>query len=569
MSTNLRRVFFSVILLIAFISACAPGATPTTPIPTKTPVTYTITPSPQPPPKHRIGVRMIDGIGEFYDRVTGEKFIPRGNNYIRLAKQHSPSGETILYHSTFNPGLYDPTRIDETLQRMRSNGYNVVRVFLNNCCRQGSLSDPAGGLSAAYIANVADFLQRAKANGIFVLVTTDSEPSVGGTWSEDFGGYNASYLRRGGILSSTRFWSDFIKALIDQGAPLDAIFAYELRNELFFEANLPPLSLTSRVVSAANGKTYDMASDADKQRMMDENLVNWIDTVRASILEVDPTALVSVGFFWPQAPHPSRIGDPRVIETRPAIWESTADFIDLHLYPGSDLTLQEYVDNFKMAGMEKKPIIMGEFGAARSSYSSAAVAAQALHDWQVDSCQYGFNGWLLWTWDSDEQTDFYNALVDESQINQALAPVNRPDPCQSGALPFFEHNLALGRAVRASRSLPDKPPSNAVDGMTSDWWGAGAGPTQWIEIDLGEPSAIRLIRLVASQSPPGETLHQLWVGPAIEELYLLHTFEGPTADNQVLEFSSETPLEGVRYVRVVTRRSPSWVSWREIEVLAP
>jgi hypothetical protein len=63
---------------------------------------------PQPPFEHRIGIRVVEGVGEYYDRQTGEKFMPRGNNYIRLAEQHSPSGETISYHSTFNLRLYDP-----------------------------------------------------------------------------------------------------------------------------------------------------------------------------------------------------------------------------------------------------------------------------------------------------------------------------------------------------------------------------------------------------------------------------------------------------------------------------
>ena len=76
-----------------------------------------------------------------------------------------------------------------------------------------------------------------------------------------------------------------------------------------------------------------------------------------------------------------RIGDKRLIETRPAIWESSADFIDLHLYPDAGLTLDQFVDNYKMAGMQEKPIIIGEMGAARASYNSAAALAQVLQTW--------------------------------------------------------------------------------------------------------------------------------------------------------------------------------------------
>ena len=36
----------------------------------------------QPQAKHRIGVRQVNGIGEFYNKQTNEKFIPRGTNYV-------------------------------------------------------------------------------------------------------------------------------------------------------------------------------------------------------------------------------------------------------------------------------------------------------------------------------------------------------------------------------------------------------------------------------------------------------------------------------------------------------
>jgi hypothetical protein len=39
-------------------------------------------------------------------------------------------------------------------------------------------------------------------------------------------------------------------------------------------------------------------------------------------------------------------------------------------------------------------------------------------DWQVESCKYGFDGWIFWTWDLTEQPDFFNALRDEGQIEK-------------------------------------------------------------------------------------------------------------------------------------------------------
>jgi hypothetical protein len=576
---SLRMQLAAAALSLLSVAACdrAPEATPSpapTAAPTAEPVEPTSTPALEPPPVHRIGVRVVEGVGEFYDRRTGERFVPRGNNYIRLADQQSASGETFFYHSTFNAGLYDPARAEQALHRMHADGYNVVRVFVNGNCAPGCIGDPAGGLADAYVANVADFLRKAKANDIFVILTTDAEPAtpyyldlLNTTWSQDFGGANTNFLRRGGILVGQEFWQDLIEALLGQGAPLDAILAYALRNELFFETNAGPLNLIAEMVSTGDGLTYDMASAEDRQRMMDENLVLWIDQIRAAILERDPTALVTVGFFPPDQPNPWSSA-PRYIRTGAAIWESSLDFIDLHPYPGG-YGLDKLVENFGLAGMAAKPIIMGEFGAARSTYTSAAATAGALHDWQVVSCEFGFDGWLLWTWDSEEQTDFYNALSDQGQINQALAPANRPDPCRPGEFDFLENNIALGKSVRASRTLPGFPPENAVNGTGDDWWGAGDFAPQWIEIDLGQASTVRLIRLMTSQSPAGETRHQVWVGSAPEQLYLLHTFEGWTADLQALEFRPEAPVSDIRYVRVLTRLSPSWIGWREIEVIAP
>ena len=412
------------------------------------------------PSEHRIGVRLVDGVGEFYDRKTGERFVPRGANYIRLAWQRD-GGSSTFYHSTFNTDAYDPDRAQGFLAELHVLGYNVARVFLNPCCSTG-LSDPSGALSTGYIDNILDFLHKAYANGVYVMFATDAAP--GGKyqelrdagWSADFAGTNFDLLLPSGVQANLVFFRDFAQALIDRGAPLEAIFAYGLRNELFFESNLPPLSMTSGVVRSANGNSYDMASPEDKRRMMDEGLVYFIDQARAAILEVDPTALVTVGFFWPQEPNQARIGDPRFIETRPAIWDSQADFIDLHLYPGVELDLQEYVENYKIDGMASKPIVMAEFGAFTSSYSEVEDAALELQELQIGSCGYGFDGWLLWTWDTAEQPELYTGDTGDGMIGRILAPANRPDPCQPATV------------IEVSFGTPEADGPSVAFGMVSD-----------------------------------------------------------------------------------------------------
>ena len=371
--------------------------------------------------EHRIGVRVVDGAGEFYDRQTGERFVPRGYNYIRL--------EADGWHATLNPGFYDAERADEALGWMQAAGYNVVRILID-CCRAGSnVGSARGGLSDLYLDNVLDFLERARAHQIVVLVVLDLTPAAGGydeMWRSCctyFDDNNLRYLTSGGHQSKRRYIRDFVRALIGHGAPLESIFAFDLNNEMFYDAEIPPLSLVSGRVHTANGRTYDLAIPEDRQRMMDENLVYWIDEMRAAIREIDPTALVTISF-------PAVIGGPRLVRPQVAIEDSTADFVDLHMYLGLGAGLDYYLRSFGVEGDTAKPLLLGEFGAHRRGFPSAEAAAQALRDWHVSTCALGFDGWLMWTFDTDEQTGLYNGLSEGGVIDQALAPMNRPDPCR-------------------------------------------------------------------------------------------------------------------------------------------
>lgn len=123
-----------------------------------------------------------------------------------------------------------------------------------------------------------------------------------------------------------------------------------------------------------------------------------------------------------------------------------------------------------------------------------------------------------------------------------------------------------GIVATASASLPDDPPSAAVDGDRETIWNAGDGPEQWIQLDLGQPRSIAGLRLLVAQSPAGPTVHQVWVGASESELRLAHEFAESTADGQELAWAPAASEEDVRVMRVLTTESPSWVAWREIEV---
>jgi len=385
---------------------------------------------------HQIGVRPTATIAEFFNRNTGNVFVPRGNNYIRLANLTNDSGNLVLAHSTFAVGLYDANRAETALASMQSSGYNIVTIIMEGCC-QGTIGDPAGGLNSAYMANVVDFLQRAKTHAIGVVIASSFLPAFGG-FTQPYGGcypqfddINLVTLSSCGITAVKAYFQDFVQALINASAPMDAIFAYEIWDEHYYYAAKAPLNSTSGTITTANGQTYDMSSQVSRQQMMDDGLVYFADQVRASILALDPTALVTISFFPPEGPNPSRIGDPRIIQVYPAIASSTLDYVDLHPYPiVLSLTMDQVAQNYGFVGhQQQKPIIMGEYGAFRWAYPLVTDAAAGVQSWQIQSCAYNFKGWLLWTWDTDEQPELWNAQSSAGAINLKLAPVSRPDPC--------------------------------------------------------------------------------------------------------------------------------------------
>jgi hypothetical protein len=134
---------------------------------------------------------------------------------------------------------------------------------------------------------------------------------------------------------------------------------------------------------------------------------------------------------------------------------------------------------------------------------------------------------------------------------------------------FVRTNLALGKSVAASNEYPGNPASLAVDGNWWSYWNSGNFPPQWIEVDLGSAQAVGEIDLGITQLPDCTTDHRLYGRASSSDPYtLLQEFNGYTVDQQVLRYVATAP-EQLRFVRVETTSSCSWVAWREIEVYAP
>jgi len=127
-------------------------------------------------------------------------------------------------------------------------------------------------------------------------------------------------------------------------------------------------------------------------------------------------------------------------------------------------------------------------------------------------------------------------------------------------------STSVSTSASASASLPSNPPAFAVDGDLETHWGSGADAPQWIEVDLDAEQTAAMVRLVVDQFPPGPTRHVIWGRTADDELVQLAEVDRDTEMFDVLEVEIGEPIPVVA-IRVETVESPSWVAWREIEIV--
>jgi hypothetical protein len=314
---------------------------------------------------------------------------------------------------------------------MRASGYDAVRVFLNAACFRTCLVDPQNGeLSAGYLANLADFLHRAAAADVEVMLTIDYPPDRGrygellqAESGSHSGGVNRFYLTEGGVRASAAFWSDLVSGLARRGAPLRAVLGYELLNEVTFAPQRQPLSLRIGTFASPAGRRYRLASAGERTRMLGDGLVHWIDTVRGAIRDLDPTALVGVGFAQPLE---QRAIGPALVHA--VLERSRADFVDVHAYSRLGLPWKVYAAAAGFA-RSRKPLLMGELGAFRAPYPTVADAAQGLRSRIEESCGDGFSGWLAWSWDARAQPELWSATSAGGALERSRAPHVWPSPC--------------------------------------------------------------------------------------------------------------------------------------------
>jgi hypothetical protein len=260
--------------------------------------------------------------------------------------------------------------------------------------------------------NVGDFVRRATNERIYVLPVLDAYPqndlyftiaakAAVGT-DRNVAGENLWYLNPGYVAAKAEYMRRFaseLKARIG-AAGMPTILAYSAQNEVFFEGNKAPYNSWSGTVTSLNGVRYDMADAAQRQESADASLVEYTKRLRRELVQADPTAMLTMGFFTNNAVgkasftgfrQPSTTRDFRFPGRPEAASRSGAlDFLDMHVYPsGSGYRL---VDDLRSseARQIRKPYVLGEFGAIRTVYGNdVRRAAFAMRDLQIalEACQ--------------------------------------------------------------------------------------------------------------------------------------------------------------------------------------
>lgn len=564
--TSTRRVYTLFVTAVAVIVAIGGCSAP--------PVVPEPSPEPSPAVEHRIGVRTVDGHGEFFDVASGERFVPRGMNYNRWI---TPDGRGGFADDVLTVAHYDPVTVAADLAEMSDLGFNTVRMLIDTCLpRSGCTGTGPGGteVNGDYLDNVADFLRLAGEHGMVVLVSSNTLPDdswwvneTGRLQSRKFEGASNEILNPDAVPVYVDYWRGLVQGLVDRDAPLQHVLGYELRQEQHVWLNEAPLNLERGTVTTANGRTYNMASPADKDRMIDEGLVYWADLLREEIRSIDPGALVTVGFFTPN--YPNQVQGPdelRLVRTHYFLRNASVDFVDIHHYPGNGVDDADIWENFGLEGAEEMPIVLGEFGGIRHWWPDEATAAAAVMGLEVAACRVGIDGFITWAWRGDNNSGEYYATDGEREIAQVVAPVNRPDACEPAAFNFVRFNVARTATATATSERPGAEAARVNDDSPQHWNAAGRAP-QWVQLDLAEPASVASIELVVAQDPPGPSVHELWVQQAGGGLVRVDVFDGVTTDGDVLRWAPATPLPDVVRVRVVTTSLPGLdPAWREIYV---
>lgn len=385
----------------------------------------------------------------------GPELVVKGVNYVRLRKgDHSTFDAVPLQAKAgesaeqINAECYDPRKAEAMLEIIQSAGLNTVRVFIIGRSKANpGIAGPEGTTAALYepyMVNVLDFLGRARKYGVYVLPTFgDGELPRNEYFRKRFsGGGNRIYLTTEGIAAKREYVCEFLRYIQSRRPELMAtLLGVQMQNELYLDGKSWPFDGASGTVTTANGKGYDLADARQRQALMDDGIVFYHDAMVEAVHGVDPGLLVCEGIFTMRAvgkdpardigPSPAFAGDRRWPPTLETLSRSKLDFLDVHFYRtrknesvadafARDMETVRFSGSTAGTILKGKPVILGEFGAFQFAEQSWTAAQENLLSIRDEAIRRGMSGWLLWTYDTFEQTELMPGMTDGGELLKRL-----------------------------------------------------------------------------------------------------------------------------------------------------
>ena len=271
------------------------------------------------------------------------------------------------------------------------------------------------------------------------------------------------FMDKGMIEAEKQYSLDILDGINSRDSSvMNTIFGYDLVVEGFYTSyvNGKPWSLTSGKVTPANGKTYDLSKAAERKALADESTAYWVQQVAGAVKEKYPNLLLTESIFTPYLSQPNICTgydglvkgcgkeplNVKVIASSPYI-----DFLTLHIYPnldsysggsydiGKDLATAGIIEGQKFDDGTPigKPLFVGEFGSDSGFYPTLSSAENAIVQQQINSCDYGFKGWIYFSWygltfsdkTSHQDVGVWTATEQNDAIANLMSPKERPDAC--------------------------------------------------------------------------------------------------------------------------------------------
>ncbi|MGB7858934.1 MAG: hypothetical protein WBM90_00365 [Acidimicrobiia bacterium] len=245
----------------------------------------------------------------------------------------------------------------------------MLEIYDTGHCVAG----PNEKISSQFPDDATDFLTMAASRGIHVMYTSNDLPADSWYAREAFVDRESDFLTTRNVEVYKEYFSDFLNGLIERGAELDWLWSMELRNEYVYQLDWLPWNWTEGEFTAANGETYDMAIQSERDRLSSESLTFWADEMTAVIKSISPEFLVSIGLL---AAHdnitPFGEGDPRWLVVGDFHEQTDVEFFDIH---GIRSSVEVAMERYNIPDVDEKPVIVGEFGATSAAFGSIDIGA--------------------------------------------------------------------------------------------------------------------------------------------------------------------------------------------------